>query len=982
MSAPSPRRTSARRTSAARRTALRRAGAGTLGLPLALLLAVPASAAGPLAAASGDVVVTNTETVQARMDADGRLQVARVYDQLAFSGTGTTTVVNPVSTRGLRNLDGFGGYTVRDDALEATVTVDGKQRLRTVSDFTGELPVKIEVDYRLDGEKVSAGAVVGRSGTLEVRYTVTNLTTRQDQVTYDDGTGRQATATAETVIPFVGQLTTTLPPSFTAIESAEANMAGDGRGGTRMSYTMTLFPPIGSPVAEFGYTAKITGGRIPAANVSVLPVSPLTSPSFKGGSASYEGGAESGIRLTEGATEIDGNLLKLRDGAATLLDGLLQLQEGADKLAAGLNDTAAPGATRLADGLTKDAAPGAARLAGALDGELAPGAARLADGLTKDAVPGAARLAGALDGELAPGAARLADGLTQDAVPGAGRLAAGLNDELAPGAAEIAAGLAAAHQGAGAVAAGTHALDEGATALAAGAEALDAGMTSAGEAVPELLGGLTLVSDGLATMDAGLEKMYTDIGGVPTQAQPIKDGITRLQGGVTALLDGLTTLQGLQGQLAAVYGVLGSTTAVVTVATDAQQMGALAQLFTGLAAQTSDPTQKGQFQQLATLYNPTAYAAAPTTPVPLAPAFTGLAGVTSNVVTRLEAARCGLSNTVSPSCPLDQTGEAKAAGLREGLAMTDGGLDLLTAGVVASVRAAVGVEGQTAEDETLRGGIASLTAGVGELSTGGQALVDGLGELSAGAAELRDGSARLSVGAGTLADGAADLAAGTGRLAPGAQRLSAGLRDAADGSQTLADRLRPAAEGSAALSDGVRAAADGALTLADRLRPAADGSRALADGARTAADGATKLSSGIRTAADGSRELSDGLRDAADGSQTLADGVGTAAEGAPALVDGATRLSQEGTSVLVETGAGTAADYGVKYAVIKAGAERAATESMAYGGPEGATSVTAYSIDIAAADGAGASSVGRGIAAAALFGIGGIVAGFARGRFV
>lgn len=923
MSAPSP-RTSARRSSR-RTTTLRRAGAGTLGLPLVLLLAaVPAAAAGPLAAASGDVVVTNTETVQARLDADGRLQVARVYDQLAFSGTGTTTVVNPVSTQGLRNLDGFGGYTVRDDALEATVTVDGKQRLRTVSDFTGELPVKVEVDYRLDGEKVSAGAVVGRSGTLEVRYTVTNLTTRQDQVTYDDGTGKQATTTAETVIPFVGQLTTTLPPSFTAIESAEANMAGDGRGGTKMSYTMTLFPPIGAPVAELGYTARITGGRIPPANVSVLPVSPLTSPSFKGGSASYEGGAESGIRLTQGATEIDGNLLKLRDGAATLLDGLLQLQEGADRLTAGLDDTAAPGAARLADGLNRDAAPGAARLAGALDGE------------------------------LAPGARRLADGLTNDAVPGAGRLAGGLNDELAPGAAAVAAGVASVDQGAGALAAGARSLDEGAATLAAGAAALDDGLTSAGEAVPALLGGLTLVSDGLATMDAGLEKMYTDIGGVPTQAQPLKDGIARLQGGVTALLDGLTTLQGLQTQLAAVYGVLGSTTAVVTAATDAQQMGALAQLFTGLAAQTTDPTQKGQFQQLAGLYNPTAYAAAPTTPVPLAPAFTGLAGVTTNVVSRLEAARCGLSNTVSASCPLDASGEAKALGLREGLGMTDGGLDLLTSGVVASIRAAVGVEGQTAEDGTLRGGIASLTAGVGELSDGGTALVEGLGTLSAGTATLRDGTSRLAVATGTLAEGTATLAAGTGVLAPGAQRVAGGVRDAADGAQTLADRLRPAA----------------------------DGSRTIADGARTAADGATKLSSGIRTAADGSRALSDGLRDAADGSQTLAEGLGTAAGAAPALVDGATRLSEEGTSVLVETGAGTAADYGVKYAVIKAGAERAATESMAYGGPEGAASVTAYSIDIAGAEGAGASSVGRGVAAAALFGIGGLVAGAARRRFV
>ncbi|MFI2754556.1 hypothetical protein ACGIF2_14710 [Cellulomonas sp. P22] len=807
MTAPHPhratlRRTALRRTSL-RRTTLRRAGVATLGLPLALLVAAaPATAAGAVRAASdADVVVTNTETVQARLDANGRLQVARVYEQLAFTGHGTTTVSNPVSTKGLRNLDGFGGFTLEDGAMQTTVTVDGEKRLRTVSDFTGELPVRVAVEYLLDGEKVSPGAVVGRSGTLEVRYTVTNLTTRQDEVTYDDGTGKQVTATAETVVPVVGQLTTTLPSTFTAVTSDEANMAGDGRGGTKMSYTMTLFPPIGSPTAEFGYTAQITRGEIPPANVSVLPVSPLTSPSFKGGSASYAGGAASGVALTAGATEIDANLLKLRDGAATLLDGLLQLQAGADKLSAGLNDTAAPGAAKLA------------------------------------------------------------------------------------------AGAATADDGAAALATGARSADAGAQQLATGAAALDTGLSSAGAKVPELLGGLTAVSDGLTTMDQGLAKMYDDIGGVPAQAKPIQDGITTLKNGVTSLLDGLTALQAVQSSLATVFGVLSSTTATVSVATDATQMGALHQLFQGLAAQTTDPTQQAQFQGLATLYDPATYAAAPTTPVSLASAFKGLTGLTSSIVAKVQGARCGLSNAASGAC------DPKAPGLKEGLDLAAGGVDALTAGVVAKVRAGVGVAGQTKADGTLRGGVGSLSAGVGQLSAGGKTLVGGLGQLSAGATALKSGSSQLAGGTSQLAAGSSKLAAGTGQLSVGANQLSAGLRTAADGSQTLAE------------------------------------------------------------------------------------GLGTAAGGAPALVDGAEQLSEQGTSVLVETGAATAADYGVKYAVIEAGAARAADESMAYGGPKGAESVTAYSIDIAGADGAGASSLGRGTAAIALFGLGGALAAFARRRF-
>jgi putative membrane protein len=48
---------------------------------------------------------------------------------------------------------------------------------------------------------------------------------------------------------------------------------------------------------------------------------------------------------------------------------------------------------------------------------------------------------------------------------------------------------------------------------------------------------------------------------------------------------------------------------------------------------------------------------------------------------------------------------------------------------------------------------------------------------------------------------------------------------------------------------------------------------------------------------------------------------------------------------------------------------------MAFGAPEGAAGATAYSLEIAGVDGSGARSLGRGIAAVALFAIGAVVAG-------
>jgi putative membrane protein len=80
------------------------------------------------------------------------------------------------------------------------------------------------------------------------------------------------------------------------------------------------------------------------------------------------------------------------------------------------------------------------------------------------------------------------------------------------------------------------------------------------------------------------------------------------------------------------------------------------------------------------------------------------------------------------------------------------------------------------------------------------------------------------------------------------------------------------------------------------------------------------------------------------------------------------------------SGEETAQDYGVKYAVLKAGAERASTEGMAYGAPDGAVGATAYSIEIAGVDGSGVSSAGRGLAAVALFALGAGIATLVRRR--
>ncbi|HSE08951.1 MAG TPA: hypothetical protein VLB29_09805, partial [Nocardioidaceae bacterium] len=203
----------------------------------AATLVVGVMSTAPAIAAEGDVQVVNTETVQVYTDATGAIETKRIYEQLALTGRGTVDLRNPIATDGLRNLDGFGGFSVEDGTQVTEMTVSGNERLRTVSDYTGDLPLDVRVRYFLDGEPVEPGDVVGESGKLEVRFTVKNVTAAEQEVTFDDGNGGTVTKTVEVPIPMVGSLTTVAPSNFTEVSSEQANMAGDGKGGTKLSFT-------------------------------------------------------------------------------------------------------------------------------------------------------------------------------------------------------------------------------------------------------------------------------------------------------------------------------------------------------------------------------------------------------------------------------------------------------------------------------------------------------------------------------------------------------------------------------------------------------------------------------------------------------------------------------------------------------------------------------------------------------------------------
>jgi putative membrane protein len=293
----------------------------------------------------------NTETVQTYLNADGKVDSSRLYEQLTVTGHGSVTLKNPVDTDGLRNLDGFGGLSPDNGVLQQHYDVDGVAQDRSVSTFdTDKLPLSVEVGYQLDGRAVSADDLVGATGDVDVTYTVKNLTTKKVPLTFTNGSGGTVTRTGKVPIPIVGTVVFDLPKNFSQVRSKAASMGGDGHGGTQMEYLLTLFPPIGSDTVSFGYSAHLTDGLLPPVSFTAVPVDPTTNPTFTAAVDSYQSGAKTGDKLAAGATKVNTNLLRLRDGAGQLLSGLIQLNDGAHQLDAGLSDQIAPGADQIASG--------------------------------------------------------------------------------------------------------------------------------------------------------------------------------------------------------------------------------------------------------------------------------------------------------------------------------------------------------------------------------------------------------------------------------------------------------------------------------------------------------------------------------------------------------------------------------------------------------------------------------------------------------
>ena len=197
------------------------------------------------------------------------------------------------------------------------ITTDAK-RIYYQGEFKNvELPWEIALTYKLDGRDVTAEEIAGRSGQVEIRFTVTK-NERCSGSFYDD---------------YALQANFTLPGGvFSGISAPDATVAAVGAD---RQLTYTLLPGEGIDTV---ITAAADGFSLPAVSINGIYLNLNVDIDAQDIKDQVGRLVNATGQLNSGASALYTGSEALRDGAAGLLDGSTSLRSGIAELDAGVEE--------------------------------------------------------------------------------------------------------------------------------------------------------------------------------------------------------------------------------------------------------------------------------------------------------------------------------------------------------------------------------------------------------------------------------------------------------------------------------------------------------------------------------------------------------------------------------------------------------------------------------------------------------------------
>src|SRR5271167_54122 len=242
-------------------------------LALGLLVLAPA---GSLASGSTSNWVGVGQTVVAATESTGKITgKPKVFTQFSANGKGPATLKVPMSPSGFRNLSGLGTPPITDGYAVWNLHLSGPTHARAVANFPKDtLPLTVSAEYELNGKKMSAKNIRGKTGKLKVSYVITNATEKDTKVTFKNALGAEETTTVKAPIPVAAILNVTIPADFTNVNAPSAGYSATGNGTSTASWTVLLFEPLGGVKQSVSYEAHVTDVNVPSATLEAQVVPP------------------------------------------------------------------------------------------------------------------------------------------------------------------------------------------------------------------------------------------------------------------------------------------------------------------------------------------------------------------------------------------------------------------------------------------------------------------------------------------------------------------------------------------------------------------------------------------------------------------------------------------------------------------------------------------------------------------------------------
>lgn len=729
---------------------------------------------------SSSATPAKDETVYVKVDDAGNQKDVTVSDQLKnISSLGTIDDVSDL--KDIKNVKGDETFSENNGKL---VWQGDKKDICYQGTTTKKIPVGMKVTYELDGKKVSADDLEGKSGHLKIHYEYQNTSADSGKYT-----------------PFLmatGLLMDGEKFSNVTVDNGKVISDGDrniviGMGLPQLKEQLTS---VSSKVDDLDIPDSFTVEADVTDYEKVEAVTVATNEVFNEvGTDKFDSLDElkdSMTELQDASNKLVSGSGELKDGLDTLLSSSGTLVSGIDQLASGGN-TLAGGTGSLVSGADTLNA-GLQTASSKVSGTLLPGVKALDLGVSqmqsklaaKDALPklttGVATLDAALNtGNAAKGqpslvaAAASVDAGVQKAATGANVL-----NQKVSGSGMIVEALKGAINN---TATKAKNIKEKAQAAydavwdASGQTKQEVTINSDNVNVSDVVGTATGVATGTATGAAtGTAEVSYD-GGTQNAAAiaTLQTALTEVEGNSAATEAIQNAINSLQGEQK-VSGDATMSDATINNATMSDAIIENANVGTGKATvnttvEVTDPKLQDALDSLTKLMKMTDG---------VYDDFYSETGLLFNMakVDSLLNSSTSVGNQKVPSAV--ETASAVNEGLKElkaGTPALAGGINQVAAGATELNEGVNGKDGLVSQVNSgvlqLKSGTAQLLAGV----DGTNGLASGLGQLAAGSSQLASGASQLNSGAGTLSTGLNTLQSSTGALVSGVEQLDSGATE-------------------------------------------------------------------------------------------------------------------------------------------------------------------------------------------------------------